>query len=109
MSSQDFNDAIDGRKKEDEFMTIQWRELPTGIIYHIDQRKALKLKEGTFLILDLSDNENNVYRSWAPKRLSDELLQDYNKDSDIYIRSNGLKQCKTEPSRSYYCYDIVER
>lgn len=107
ISTENFNEVITTRKEEEE-STSQWRDLPTGVIFHIDQRKKLKLKEGIFLILELSDKEKNIYRTWAPKRLGDELLQDYS-NADVYIRSNGLKTSKTDPSRSYYCYDIVEK
>ena len=107
MTTQEFNDAIITKKENEEYTTLRWRELPIGKIFHIDQRKVLKLKDGDCMIMTLSDKKNKIYTAWAPKRLCDELVQDYS-DLDVYIRSNGLQPSKLDPTRSYYSYDIVE-
>ena len=89
ISVKDFDASIAESKKENG-STIPWRELPVGEI------------------LTLTDKQRNTYVSWTPKRVSDELTQDYSDDDKLYIRSNGLKQSKVDPTRSYYDYDIVK-
>jgi len=107
ITTQEFNDFISSKKEHEKYTTLRWRELPFGKVFHVDQRKLLKLKDDTCMILTLSDKKNNSYTVWAPKRLCDELVQDSG-DLNVYIRSNGLQQSKIDPTRSYYAYDIVE-
>ena len=106
ISTKDFDAAVK-TKKEENGLALQWRELPVGEIFYVKQRKLLNLKDETCMILTLTDKRHNTYVTWAAKRLADELMQNYN-DDDVYIRSNGLKQSKTDPIRSYYDYNIIK-
>ena len=105
ITAQEFDVAIK-TKTENDKLAKQWRELPIGEIFRVVQRKQFNLKDGTCMILTLNDRNNNTYTSWATKRLCDELIQDYD-ELDVYIRSNGLTQSKSDPTRSYYDYDII--
>ena len=107
ISVRDFDASITDSKKENG-STIPWRELPVGEILYINDRKLIHLKDDTIMILTLTDKQRNTYVSWTPKRVSDELIRDYSDDDELYIRSNGLKQSKIDPTRSYYDYDIVK-
>ena len=105
MTTEEFDAAIQS-KKTNNGSTLQWRDLPTGEILYVEQRKQLNLKDGTCMILTLTNSSGDTYTAWATKRLCDELIQDH-KEVDVFIRSNGLKQSKTDPTRSYYDYDII--
>ena len=107
ISNKDFNAAIK-LKKEDNGSALQWRELPIGEILLVKVRKLLHYKEDTCMILTLSSKVGDIYVSWATKQLSDELIRNYANDDNVYVRSNGLKPLKTDPTRSYYDYDIIK-
>ena len=101
-------DGSTANSKKENGPTLPWRELPVGEILYIEHRKLTHLKDETCMILTLTDKQRNTYVSWATKRVSDELIRDYSDDDELYIRSNGLKQLKTDPTRSYYDYDIFK-
>ena len=107
ISVREFDASIASSKKE-HGPTLQWRELPVGEILYIEHRKLIHLKDETCMILTLTDKQRNTYVVWATKRVSDKLIQDYSDDDKLYIRSNGLKQSKSDSTRSYYDYDIVK-
>ena len=87
--------------------TMQWKELPQNKIFRIAQRREVtKADETTAEILTLVTKEGDSCNAWAPKRLQEELK--VRNAENLYVRSNGIKICKTDPEKWYYNYNLVE-
>ena len=83
------------------------RDLPVGEIFLVIRREYVKRGDELYMILTMFYRQDREYTVWAPQRLGEELMHDYG-GVDVYIRSNGLKPTKNDPTHMYYDYDIMK-
>ena len=98
-------DQFDALKNEHD--TIQkWRDVPTGIIYKIEDIEQIKTKKGKATIVSLVDCDDDRIRAWATGVLSEDLKNIEN-DGTIYIKPLGKKESKQNPGQYYYDYELA--
>ncbi len=86
----------------------QWRNLPENKIFKVAGRKSLVVMGKPSTILSLVDINGNSCSVWTPNRLREQLQTDYADETiALYLRANGIKECKSDPERWYYDYDII--
>ena len=84
--------------------TLKWRDLIVGVIYRIDNYRAIPTKFGISTILEISKINNDKVEVWAPTR----LVQDLESSSmPRYIRPLGLVSCTGDSNRNYYKYELM--
>ena len=86
---------------------MQWSELPLNIIYKIKRVKEVLVDNTATVILDLSNEQGDTLKVWAPQMLYKDLLRFPDK-TNIYLRSLGKKECKMTPGRYYYGYNMAQ-
>ena len=85
-----------------------WKELEEKKIFKVTGRKLVAINDEPSMILSLVDNKGNSCSVWVPKRLREQLQTEYADESvTLYVRSNGKKECKSDPERWYYDYEIA--
>ena len=83
----------------------KWRDVPTGIIFKIEDIVQIKTKKGDATVLCLSDHDGDQFKAWATSVIKEDLK---NRKGTCYIKSMGKTQSKTNPEKFYYQYELVE-
>ena len=88
---------------------IDWRKLPTNIVYRVQPLVSIEMKNGSNTLLQLVNRENNEIRVWAPRTVVNDLKVGIKlKRSDAYIMSLGQKERKVgDRKRKYFDYETV--
>ena len=96
---------------EEELKAVPWRELKQAIWYKVNGIIPVKTVNGPAIILKLQDRDSNIYRAWATNviRLNIEEKLRERGNGTLFIKSKGVKKCKTS-AKSYYehVYKIVQ-
>ena len=98
-------DQFDALKSEHDNIS-KWREVPTGVIYKIEDIEDIKTKKGEPTIISLVDCDGDRFRAYAMSILREDLKD---RTGVLYIKSLGKKESTKNPGQSYYNYDLVEQ
>ena len=84
---------------------LKWRDLPLGIFKVLSKRPTLN-KFGPGMLLELENDDGEVFHCWAPSRLVKKL----NDDTAInFVLNEGLKQTVSDPAKSYFAFSCMAR
>ena len=99
-------DQFDALKAECDNI-LKWRDVPSGVIYKIEDVEEIKTKKGEATVVSLVDCDGDRFRAFATSILREDLK---GRTGVLYIRPLGEKKVSTtNPGQSYYTYDLVEQ
>ena len=98
-------DEFETFKAEHETI-LKWRDVPTGIIYKIENVEEIKTKKGDATVMDLIDCDGDRLRAWATSVLAKDLK---GRNGKLFIKPLEKKESTKNPGQFYYDYDLVER
>ena len=85
---------------------IKWRDLVVGTVYRIDQIKTITTKYGQGTVLELTKRDASKVEAWASARLTKDLGWG---DLPRYIRPLGLVACKSDNTKTYHKYELLDK
>ena len=71
---------------------IDWKNLPTNVVYRVQPRGSVKTKSGSDTYLELVNRENEEVKVWAPPSVITALYSAPTTKKIGYIRSLGLQR-----------------
>ena len=80
---------------------FKWRDIPDAI-YKIQKVKYRKSKYGDSAILTLETKNGDEFCVWAPKRLTEDLMED---DNYQFVYKKGLKT--SADGNEYFDYELM--
>ena len=69
---------------------INWKDLPTKVVYRVQPRRSVETKRGSDTFLELVNRENEEVKVWAPSSVMVALYSSPLTKKIPYIRSLGL-------------------
>ena len=106
-SDEEFKQCIAASKIGED--AIDWRKLPTNVVYRVQPLVSIEMKNGSNTLLHLVNRENNEIVVWAPRTVVNHLKAGIKvKRNDAYIMSLGQKERKVgDRKRKYFDYETV--
>ena len=98
-------DQFEALKLLEQENIIKWREVPTGIIYKIENVEEVNTKKGNATVVDLMDHDGLRLRAWATSILRDDLK---GRTGICYVKPLEKKESTKNPGQFYYDYELVE-
>ena len=86
---------------EESFQILKWRDI-SDAVYKIKKVTHRRGKFGNSAILTLETKNGDDFRVWAPKRLTEDLLED---DYYQFVYKIGLKTSAN--SNEYFDYELM--
>ena len=86
---------------------LPWREVPTGVIYRIEDVEAIQTEKGEAIVVNLMDKEGEKLKAFATSILKKDL-EGFSSDFSYFIKSLGLKNSTKNRGQSYYQYELVK-
>ena len=102
-------EQFDQEKIHNDPTILKWREVPTGVIYCIEDVMEIFTRIGTSTIVRLCDEEGRRFKAFVTNRLKHDLCYFDNLDGELFIRSLGKKQRNNNPENSFYHYELMEK
>jgi len=87
---------------------VPWRDVPTNVIYHIENVEDIPTQKGRAMVVSLVDAEGVKLKAFATSIL-EKALAEFNWSGRYFIKSLGLKQSATSPGKSYYHFELVKK
>ena len=84
---------------------LKWRDVPTKIIYRVENVEWIKTKKGgRTMVVSLVDKGGEQLKAFATSC----LMKDLEDSSDeCYIESIGKQESSRNPGQSFYHYEIM--
>ena len=86
----------------------KWRDIPTNIAYQVIDMKKVGKAVKEFNVASLRSKENEQFKVWLTPRISDKLQKYDLEIKALFIKSFGLKPCKSS-SKNYFDFSIVAK
>ena len=86
-SDEQFDQCVAESKRAAQ--AIDWKNLPTNVVYRVQPRGSVKTKRGSDTYLELVNRENEEVKVWAPPSLITTLYSAPPTKKIPYIRSLG--------------------
>ena len=84
---------------------LKWREVPTEVIYQIENFEWIKTKKGGgAMVVSLVNQDGERLKAFATNCLIKDLEDSNDK---CYIKSIGKRESSRNPGQSYYHYEIM--
>ena len=80
----------------------KWNDLEINKIYIVTNTTVVDTQMGESMVVTLKDNG----AVWVPDHLKKRVVEK-NISPPFYIRPQGMKPCKNNPTNRYYAYDLV--
>ena len=88
-SDEQFDCCVAANKRAAD--ALNWKDLPTKVIYRVQPQGSIETKKGTDTVLELVNRENEEVKVWAPLSVVDALYSGPNVKKIPYIRSLGVR------------------
>lgn len=85
---------------------IKWRNIPLNIIFQVINLEKVGKEAKEFNCITLRSKEGNVIKSWISSRILQQLQMQYCEGKSFFIKSFGVKACKSS-SRNYFDFTII--
>ena len=87
-SDEQFDQCVAADKRAAE--AIDWKDLPTTVVYRVQPQGSVETKRGSDTVLDLVNRNNEEVKVWAPPSLMLALYSAPSTKKIAYIRSLGV-------------------
>ena len=102
-------EEFDYEKIHNDRTILKWREVPTGVIYHIEDVMKISTRVGISTIVRLCDEEGRRFKAFVTNCLKNDLYDFDNLDGELFIRSLGKKQRNNNPGQFFYHYELMKK
>ena len=89
-SDEQFDQCVAESKRAAQ--AIDWKDLPTNVVYRVQPRGSVKTKSGSDTYLELVNRENEEVKVWAPPSVITALYSAPPAKKIPFIRSLGLQR-----------------